>query len=275
MKARAGLILAIAACGFGLAVGCAGAPERAVPEVAVPVEPVVAQVATMTTPTASPKPAPVAAVATAPVRPRLDTSRYMGKPVKRSRAQTTAVAITLDDGPSSNLGLVLSILREHDARVTFFFVGNRTPRFRRRMPDVIALGCEVGNHTWDHEEVEGESRARILDSVDRAQAELTTDTGVAPVLMRPPAGHWDERALEAVNSRGLVMALWSLHGQDTGEGTHSEKIARDVIRSARGGDVILLHETNIETVNALPAIIDGLRKKGLHLVTMSELLAAP
>ena len=43
---------------------------------------------------------------------------------------------------------------------------------------------------------------------------------------------------------------------------------------ARPGSIVLMHETRKETVEALPAIIRNLQKRGLKLVTVSELLAA-
>jgi peptidoglycan/xylan/chitin deacetylase (PgdA/CDA1 family) len=279
MKPFVRLPLPVLACALTLlAAGCAngpGPPRAGVAAVSGERSAAAAAASSRTTGTPSGRALPAEGAATVPSHPPLDPARYLGSAVKRSRGATTAVALTLDDGPSNNLNTILGILHTSDARATFFFVGDRMPRWKYLMPNLLALGCEVGNHSWDHQEIEGVPREQVLREVDRAQSELTRDVGVAPVLMRPPVGHWDPDALAAVNSRGLVLALWSLHGQDTGKGTRSEKIARDVVRSARGGDVILLHETNIETVKALPTIIAGLRKKGLHLVTMSELLAQP
>ena len=104
------------------------------------------------------------------------------------------------------------------------------------------------------------------------QRRLEALTGRRPVFVRPPVGHWDPDALRAITARGLIMALWSVHGQDTGRGTHADRIARGVLAHARGGDIILLHETNPETVAALPSIIEGLRAEGLQPVTLAELL---
>ncbi len=224
--------------------------------------------------TASVGPTAAVEATSEPRVPVLDVSGYLGQPIRRAKMPTNAVALTLDDGPSGETSAVLGVLERYSARVTFFYVGNRVARWRRLMPRVRADSCEIGNHTYDHEEIRGVSRSQVLREVDRGQAVIGQYTGVTPVLMRPPTGHFDETSLEAVNSRHLVLALWSLHGQDTGSGTHAETIARGIIGSTRGGDVILLHETNPETVKALPVIIEGLKRKGLHLVTMSELLGA-
>jgi peptidoglycan-N-acetylglucosamine deacetylase len=204
---------------------------------------------------------------------QLDPAPFLGRPVLRGPATTDAVAITMDDGPSKNTAAVLSIFRRKGARCTFFYIGNRIPRYRALMRGVAASGFEVGDHTWDHQEVKRESRAFDLSEIDRGREEIARETGIPPVFFRPPAGHYDATGLRAVADRGMVMMLWSLHGHDTGPGTHAEVIARGVLASVRPGDVILLHETNSETVRALPLILDGLRAKRLRPVTLSELLA--
>jgi peptidoglycan/xylan/chitin deacetylase (PgdA/CDA1 family) len=184
------------------------------------------------------------------------------------------VAITIDDGPSRNTAEVLAIFERLGVRCTFFYVGNRVPRYRVLARQAYRSGFEIGDHTWNHLEIKNESLAFDLGEIDRCATELQSVTGHRPVFMRPPAGHWDPTGLRAVTERNMVMALWSLHGHDTGPGTHADVIARGVLESARGGDVILLHETNPETVKALPVIIEGLRRKGLEPVTLSQLLAS-
>jgi peptidoglycan-N-acetylglucosamine deacetylase len=202
----------------------------------------------------------------------IDGRTLLGGPLTRGARGARTVAITLDDGPSKNSAEVLSIFRRYGLRCTFFYVGNRTPRYRGLVRAAYDEGFEIGDHTWDHQELKNESRAFDLAEIDRCQTQLQGLTGHRPLFVRPPSGHWDRTGLDAISARRLVMALWSLHGHDTGPGTHAGTIARGVLDSASGGDVILLHETNPETVKALPAIIEGLRAKGLTPVTLSELL---
>lgn len=222
--------------------------------------------------------AAASAMTSASVRPtgspaaEIDPAPFLGRPLKRAPFATRKVALTLDDGPSRNTAEVLSIFERLNARCTFFFVGGRVRGYRSVAKQAYETGFEIGNHTWDHQEIHETPLAFDLKEIDRCQAELVEVTGHEAVFVRPPTGHWDDATLRATGERGMVLALWSLHGQDTGPGTHARTITSGVLRSARGGDVILLHETNPETVKALPAIIEGLRAKGLEPVTLSELL---
>jgi peptidoglycan-N-acetylglucosamine deacetylase len=213
-----------------------------------------------------------AEASTATPAAQIDPGPLLGKPLKHGKSGTRKIAITMDDGTAKNSGKVMDIFERYGVRCTFFYVGKRMghPKIVER---AYAEGFEIGDHTWDHQEIKGRSLAFDLSEIDRGARRIAAITGRKPIFVRPPAGHWDKTTLRAITKRRMVMALWNLHGHDTGAGTKAATIARDVVRSARGGDIILLHETNPETVKALPSIIRGLQRKGFKLVTLSGLLA--
>ncbi len=203
---------------------------------------------------------------------RIDPRRWIGRPLLRAPWPTDKVAITFDDGPSKHSAEVLAILAHYGIRATFFYVGDRCPRYRDLVRQAFDAGFEIGDHTLDHHEIFRESASFDLREIDLGAAEIERETGVRPTYVRPPAGHWDATTLRCITQRRMVMALWSVHGQDTGTGTHAATIAARALRNVRGGDILLLHETNPETVKALPAIIGGLLREGFKPVTLSELL---
>jgi peptidoglycan/xylan/chitin deacetylase (PgdA/CDA1 family) len=109
--------------------------------------------------------------------------------------------------------------------------------------------------------------------IDRAQSVLTSATGTAPLFMRPRSGKIDAKARTAVQSRGLILVLWSIHPSDVQPSPSPKEIVRRATRGVRAGSIVLLHETNDNTVLALPGILAELRRRGLQPVTLSQLMS--
>ena len=99
-----------------------------------------------------------------------------------------------------------------------------------------------------------------------------------PTLARPPCGVRTPAYFRAVRALGLQTVQWTLAGFDWKRRTPA-RIARDVLRRAEAGSIILLHDGDSEnradraaTVAALPLIIEGLQEKGLRVAPLSQLI---
>jgi peptidoglycan/xylan/chitin deacetylase (PgdA/CDA1 family) len=97
-------------------------------------------------------------------------------------------------------------------------------------------------------------------------------------MARPPCGVRTPAYFAAARSLGLRTVQWDVAGFDW-KRHDAERIARDVLRAARAGSIILLHDGDSDgkrdrrqTIKALPLIIEGLRERGLRIVPLSELL---
>ena len=212
-----------------------------------------------TGPDASDKKPPRAAVPKATPAAQIDPSPWIGRPLNRAPWPTCKIAITLDDGPSTNTAEVLAIFRRHRLKATFFYVGDRCQRYEKLVKQAFGEGFEIGDHTLDHQEIFRESARFDLREIDLGAAELERETGIRPVFMRPPAGHWDATTLRSISGAAWSWRCGACTGRTRARGRTPSVIARRAIANARGGDIILLHETNPETVKALPAIIEGMR----------------
>jgi peptidoglycan/xylan/chitin deacetylase (PgdA/CDA1 family) len=181
---------------------------------------------------------------------------------------TPCVALTFDDGPVSETAEVLDVLAEHGARATFFVIGKQAKRYPRILERATTLGAEIGNHSWSHIDLSRADAATAAKQLDRTSDAVEAAIGVRPATMRPPYGAaMKSRAATA----GLPQVLWSLDTRDW-DGRSTAAVARDVLTNARPGDIVLLHDSHAPTRAAVPAIVDGLLKKGYALVTVSELL---
>jgi peptidoglycan/xylan/chitin deacetylase (PgdA/CDA1 family) len=64
--------------------------------------------------------------------------------------QSKVVALTFDDGPGPYTDRLLGILNDHNARATFFLIGNKVAANPDGAKRIAEAGMEVGKHTWEH-----------------------------------------------------------------------------------------------------------------------------
>jgi peptidoglycan/xylan/chitin deacetylase (PgdA/CDA1 family) len=201
----------------------------------------------------------------------------------RGPKEGNRVCLTFDDGPTSPYTeQILDILRERNVRATFFVCGKNVERAPQIVRRIVAEGHALGNHTYSHLVVYFRSRATLAEEIDRTQQVIERVTGYRPSVFRPPYGARWFGLLPVLRERGMHLVQWSDTGYDWLDGT--EGIVRATLKHLRPGSVILLHDgretrppgevDRSGTVQALPAIIDGVRKMGLDFTTVPEFLSS-
>jgi peptidoglycan/xylan/chitin deacetylase (PgdA/CDA1 family) len=206
-------------------------------------------------------------------------SQTFGRTVWRGRADTDAVALTFDDGPSDDTEAALDVLKSYDARAAFFMIGReveKRPAVARR---IVAEGHEIGNHSYTHPIYLFCTPARTRDELRRAQDAIARVTGVRPALSRPPCGVRTPAYFAAARELGLQTVQWTAAGFDW-QRRSAREIAAFALKDVAAGSIILLHDgdsqlknSRRETVAALPLIIEGLRERGLRVAPLAEILA--
>lgn len=188
-------------------------------------------------------------------------------------------ALTFDDGPHPEFTpRLLEILARHDARATFFMVGEAAQRHPELVRQVAQAGHLIGNHGWDHP-----SFPRISSRERRAQWGLAA-RALAPYgrsFFRPPFGHQSLASrLDALRC-GYDVIAWNMHAFDWLD--HPvEWMAKEMLRQLQPGSVILLHDALYHTVEpryadrrpTLEAVDLLLQQVGerYHFVTVEDLL---
>ncbi len=183
------------------------------------------------------------------------------------------VALTIDDGPSSSTGAILEVLREHEARATFFVIGSQVedrPDLARRMVDE---GHELGHHMMEDRPSRGLPSEEFTDRFQEMDRILGEFGGSG--VFRPGSGWYDDRMVETAAEHGYRTVLGSVYPFDAHvpwAGFHSWY----VLETVSPGDIIVLHEGSDRgprTVEVLTAVLPELRRQGYRVVTVSELLA--
>lgn len=188
-----------------------------------------------------------------------------------------AVALTFDDGPSLlDTGTLLDLLAAENVKVTFFVLGGQIDAGRKDLlKREFAEGHEIGNHTYEHLTLKKADAKAVRDELSKASDLIEQVIGQKPTLMRPPTGAFDDTTKAVCLELGLSIVNWSWQScpEDWNHRGEPDLIANYVIENAANGHIILLHDTNSTTVEAMPKIIKGLKERGFRFMTVSELLA--
>ena len=225
-------------------------------------------------PAAGPSPAQLQAQAEAADRRAVNATLARTPFVVQGGGTAPEVALTFDDGPGPYTPRLVETLRRLGAPATFFAVGTMERYFAAGTLAEQQAGDPIGDHSQTHPFM-----ARLSPRDQRgeltAQARSLVALGVAyPHLFRPPYGSFNAVTFRQLRRLHMLMVLWSVDTEDfrrPGAGV----IAHNALAGARPGAIILMHDgggDRSQTIAALPAIVRGLRARGLEPVTVPRLL---
>lgn len=206
------------------------------------------------------------------VPPQIALGQLAPAPVYRGNRAKQAVALLINVAWGEEfVAPLLHELAAAHAPATFCLVGRwaeRHPDLVRRMAADRYGFCNHGytDHGWANI-----GRQAAERSIARADAVITRLTGQKPIIFSPHKGEWNRGVLTAAAATGHTLVLWSRDTIDWQQPSVARVLERTVGR-ARGGDIVLMHPTAV-TVAALPAMIRGLRARGLRLLTVRDLLS--
>jgi peptidoglycan/xylan/chitin deacetylase (PgdA/CDA1 family) len=201
-------------------------------------------------------PQPVSAVATVSVPPATSAACSAG-----------FVELTFDDGPSADVTpAVLGTLRRAGALATFFVSGEMVRENPEVLRQVVADGHRIGNHAWDHPDLTLLGEEDVEAQLVSTQREVERVTGTAPTLWRPPYGSSSPLVDGVARRLGLEGPVgWDISpGEaDTEDPPTAATVTSRVLSEVEPDSVILLHDAWApRTSDALPAILDGLARRG-------------
>jgi peptidoglycan/xylan/chitin deacetylase (PgdA/CDA1 family) len=184
------------------------------------------------------------------------------------------IALTFDDGPHpQNTPRLLDILRARNVKATFYVIGRSVDLYPQIVRRTIAEGHEVGNHTHTHRLLSKLGDSELRSEFSRCQDAVVRAAGVRMRTMRPPYGGLLQRQRELAHSEfGYPTILWSVDPLDWKRPGPSVVTSR-ILSGASAGGIVLAHDLHAPTVDAMPATVDGLLRRGFKFVTVSQLLA--
>jgi peptidoglycan/xylan/chitin deacetylase (PgdA/CDA1 family) len=176
--------------------------------------------------------------------------------------------LTFDDGPHPlHTRQILRLLQQHDAKATFFMIGQTLRVHRDVAREVHSAGHRLANHSTTHPWFHRIPKVQQRDEIAATEAELAAIDGRTQHWFRPPHGRLSVHcAAEAVRGR-LPLALWSTDSLDY-------RLSSDAVVShllgagVRGGDILLFHDDAPVSAQALEQLLPKWRAQGLRCAAL-------
>jgi peptidoglycan/xylan/chitin deacetylase (PgdA/CDA1 family) len=173
--------------------------------------------------------------------------------------------LTFDDGPTATMtDPLLHVLDRFDAQATCFLVGAQAEADPERVRRIRDAGHTVGNHTFTHPDPWHTPDAALTRELERATKVLSDITGAPVRHLRPPYGRFTRAMRRWADERGQHVVMWDVMPGDFLPAATQSSVERFVLRFARGGSVVVLHDNPIApmTPAALETVLRHFSKRG-------------
>ncbi len=180
-----------------------------------------------------------------------------------------AIAFTFDDGPSGYTKELLDGLDLYGAKATFFVIGSKAeknPKIVRRAYDE---GHLIGNHTYNHIDFYKSSLSEVQANIKKGADAIEKITEERPIFLRAPYGNVTFVQLKQLDT---FFIHWSASTYDWLK-EDEEYIYKRIMKEAKDGAIILMHDTKEATVKAVLRAIPELQEQGYEFVRVDELLS--
>ena len=183
------------------------------------------------------------------------------------------IAISFDAAwGNDDTATLIKILKKYDVPATFFVVGAWVDKYPESVMELSNAGHQIQNHSNTHPYMTHLPKTKMLDEIATCNSKIEKLTGVKPTLFRPPYGDYDNLVIEAVEQNDMYAIQWSVDSLDWKENATADSIYNRVTSKVKPGSIILMHNDAEHTPEALPRILDTLKKAGYEFVYISDLI---
>jgi peptidoglycan-N-acetylglucosamine deacetylase len=183
------------------------------------------------------------------------------------------VVLTFDDGPwPGNTPAVLKALADECTKAVFFPIGKHATYHPEILKQVAAAGHTVGAHTWSHANLNSKKMTEQLakDEIEKGYSAVKLALGAAPSpFFRFPELQHGPAAMAYLASRNVAIFSCDLDSFDF-RAKNPEQIVNTVMTKLdrQGKGIILMHDFQKHTAEALPTLLRRLKAGGYKVVQM-------
>lgn len=219
-----------------------------------------------------------------PKQKEAETALNNSQTDRETNTKKINVYLTFDDGPSSNTGAILDILKQYDVKATFFVVGKEEEKYAALYERIVDEGHTIGMHSYSHryDEIYADLEGFSTDLL-KLQDFIYDRTGTVSKVSRFPGG--SSNTVSKVNMQELIQFLdeneityydWNVSSLDAGSTKLSvaeivENVTGDI--QTYNNAVVLMHDAadKTSTVEALPIIIERFKDMGnIEILPITE-----
>ena len=229
---------------------------------------------------------------------------FLSQPFTGLKTDKKILALTFDAGSAANgADSIIQILKERNLKLTFFVTGTFIRKFPGIVKSLISNGHELANHSYSHphlttyatdhrqDNLEHITRTYLYNQLNMTDSLLYYNFGVhLKPYWRAPFGEYNETILRWAAELGYKYVGWSsqcdtrdwVSDEDselyrTKEEIYDQLIELESEGKLRGSVILMhLHTDRIQDkpYKILPKLIDKLRERNYHIVTISTLLTS-
>ena len=186
-----------------------------------------------------------------------------------------SVYLTFDDGPIPVVTpWVLEELKKHNAKATFFCIGNNIQKHPEVFKKVLSEGHSVGNHTFNHLNGWKTDASEYVENAEKAERLMTEARSRSlnnSELFRPPYGKITSKQAKILKKKGFKIVMWDIISYDYDANISEEKCLQNVLKNIKPGSIIVFHdslkaEKNLRYV--LPKVLEFISEKGWNCLSI-------
>jgi peptidoglycan/xylan/chitin deacetylase (PgdA/CDA1 family) len=203
-------------------------------------------------------------------QPRVGSFQHPGLQLERGE-----VILTFDDGPRpETTPQILDALAAACVKATFFMVGRMVDKSPDLVRRVAQEGHVIATHSWSHKKLDEMDREEAVRDVAKGVASVRTALGsrgdAAKPLFRFPFYAQTPELLAWLQQNGVAVVSADVSSEDWKGQAPDVTRERTMARlKRRGGGILVLHDTQPNTVALLPALLADLKREGFRIRTLT------
>lgn len=188
------------------------------------------------------------------------------------------IYLTFDDGPIPEITpWVLQKLRDHNAKATFFCIGDNVARNPEVFKMILRDGHVIGNHSHNHLDGWKTDSKTYVENVLKAETVIQNSSKIysktvpsnTPVekLYRPAFGRITLSQIKELEKHDYKIVMWDVISGDYDQKKEHQSCLRDVIKYTHPGSILVFHDSvkafkNLQKV--LPEVLSFYAGKGFE-----------